>query len=83
MKTAVGTSLTIIAINSLTGFLGDWGHFSINWVLLGTITLLAIAGIVAGSKLSQKIKSSMLKKAFGWFVLGMGIYIILTEIFMR
>lgn len=83
MKTAVGTSLTIIAINSLTGFLGDWGHFSINWVLLGTINLLAIAGIVAGSKLSQKIKSSMLKKAFGWFVLGMGIYIILTEIFMR
>lgn len=83
MKTAIGTSLTIIAINSLTGFLGDWGHFSINWVLLGTITLLAIAGIVAGSKLSQKIKSSMLKRAFGWFVLGMGIYVILTEIFMR
>lgn len=83
MRTAIGTSLAIIAINSLIGFAGDWGHFVINWSLLGTVTLLAVAGIIAGSRLSQKIKNETLKQAFGWFVLSMGIYIIITEIFLR
>lgn len=83
MKTAIGTSLTIIAINSIIGFIGDWGHFTINWYLLLTITLLAVAGILIGNGLSQKIKSNTLKRAFGWFVLCMGIYVIIAEILLR
>ena len=81
IREAIGTSLLIIACNSLTGFVGDIGHFEMNWTLLITITLLAIAGILTGTFLSKKIKSEHLKKGFGWFVLVMGIYIIAKEIF--
>ncbi|WP_132053163.1 sulfite exporter TauE/SafE family protein [Pseudocnuella soli] len=79
MKKAVGTSLLIIALNSLIGFAGDLGQFSIDWWFLLKIALIAIAGIFIGGALSVKIPGGKLKKGFGWFVLVMGIYIILKE----
>lgn len=81
MKDAVGTSLIIIAANSLTGFIGDFGHSEINWVFLITITSIAVAGTFIGNFLSKKISSENLKKSFGWFVLVIGIYIIVKELF--
>ncbi len=80
MRTAVGTSLLIIAMNSLFGFAGDLGHFPIDWSFLLTITSLAVAGIFAGGVLSRRIPAVKLKKGFGWFVLIMGIYIIVREL---
>jgi uncharacterized protein len=80
MKQAVGTSLIIIAAKSLIGFLGDMSNEEINWTLLAVFTGLAITGIFVGSKLSQNIEGAKLKKAFGWFVLVMGIYIIAREL---
>lgn len=81
VKEAVGTSLLIIALNSLIGFAGDAGHYKTNWHLLLTVTMVAIAGIFAGTALSRKIHGPQLKKIFGWFVLLMGIYIIAKELF--
>ena len=81
MKQAVGTSLLIIAAKSLIGFTGDLSNYSIDWKLLLTVTALAVAGIFIGDALSKKIDGNKLKKGFGWFVLVMGIYIIIKEIF--
>lgn len=82
MKLAVGTSLFIIAAKSLIGFIGDLqGSEVIDWKLLGSFTAFAVAGIFLGIYLSKKISGEKLKKAFGWFVLVMGIYIIVKEIF--
>jgi uncharacterized membrane protein YfcA len=83
MKKAVGTSLLIIAMNSLIGFLGDTGQYNIDWLLVGLTTLIAIGGSFIGSLLSKKIKGERLKKIFGWFVLAMAIYILVKEIFIR
>lgn len=80
MKQAVGTSLLIIAAKSLIGFTGDISHFQMDWTLLGSVTALAIGGIFIGNSLSKKIDSNKLKKGFGWFVLVMGVYIIIKEI---
>lgn len=80
MKVAVGTSLCIIALNSLIGFTGDIGHFNIDWWFLLKIAAIAIAGIFIGSAVGKKVKGERLKKGFGWFVLIMGIYIILKEV---
>jgi len=83
MKTAVGTSLLIIAINSLFGFLFSLKQFEYNWIVLIVFTVLAIAGIFLGGKLAEKIPGSSLKKGFGWFILVMGIYIIVKEVFLK
>ena len=81
MKQAVGTSLLIIAAKSLIGFTGDLGNEIMDWNLLLTVTGLAIVGIFIGNMLSKKVSADSLKKGFGWFVLVMGIYIIVKELF--
>lgn len=81
MKQAVGTSLLIIAAKSLIGFTGDLGKAEMNWTLLFSVTGLAIAGIFVGNILSKKVSADSLKRGFGWFVLVMGIYIIIKELF--
>ncbi len=80
MKQAVGTSLLVIAAKSLIGFTGDLAHFQMNWPLLISVTGLAIVGIFIGNRISTKIDGNKLKKGFGWFVLVMGVYIIIKEI---
>jgi uncharacterized membrane protein YfcA len=82
MKEAVGTSLFIIALNSLFGFTGDLGHFKIDWVFLLKIASIAIAGIFIGGVINKKVDGAKLKKGFGYFVLIMGIYIIIKEVFL-
>lgn len=83
MKLAVGTSLFIIAAKSLIGFIGDLqGSEIIDWKLLGIFTSFSVTGIFIGILLSKKITGQKLKKGFGWFVLIMGIYIIVNELFM-
>ncbi|MBL0268954.1 MAG: sulfite exporter TauE/SafE family protein [Chitinophagaceae bacterium] len=81
MKQAIGTSLLIIAAKSLIGFTGDLGKQTMDWTLLLTVTGLAIVGIFIGNALSKKVSATSLKKGFGWFVLVMGIYIIVKELF--
>lgn len=85
MKKAVGTSLLIIAAKSLIGFIGDVSQNGANmdWKLLGIVTALAIGGIFLGNVLSRKIDGNKLKKGFGWFVLVMGVYIILNELVLK
>lgn len=78
-KTAVGTSLFIIAINSLSGFLGDVLNYSMDWAFLMSITALAIVGIFIGNHFAHQISPIRLRKSFGWFVLVTGIYILLRE----
>jgi uncharacterized membrane protein YfcA len=80
MKQAVGTSLIIIAAKSLIGFTGDLGHAVIDWNLLLTVTGLAIVGIFLGDILSKKVDGDKLKVGFGWFVLVMGIYILIQQL---
>lgn len=80
MKKAVATSLLIIAIKSLIGFIGDVENLTIDWTFLLSFTGLSIVGIFVGIYLNQFIDGKKLKKAFGWFVLVMGIYILYKEI---
>ena len=83
MKKAIGTSLLIIALNSLIGFLGDIGRHAIDWKFLLIVSAIAIAGIFIGGYFNQKVNSDKLKKGFGWFVLVMGIYIIVKELVFK
>jgi uncharacterized membrane protein YfcA len=82
MKQAIGTSLLIIAAKSLIGFTGDIGKQTMDWNLLLSVTGLAIVGIFIGNAMSKKVSAESLKKGFGWFVLLMGIYIIIKELFL-
>lgn len=80
MKKAVGTSLVIIAINSLLGFMGDLHNINVDWKFLLLFSTLTILGIIIGNSLSKFISNTILKKAFGYFTLLMAILIIYKEL---
>jgi uncharacterized membrane protein YfcA len=81
MKLAVGTSLAIIALNSLIGFAGDLSAgTSIVWPFLLGFLAFALGGIVLGTYLARFIPGARLKPAFGWFTLAMGSFILIKEL---
>lgn len=80
MKLAVGSSLLIIASKSLIGFIGDiQGNEVIDWSLLLGFTFSSVIGIFIGNYIAKYFSGAILKTWFGWFVLVMGIYIIIKE----
>lgn len=84
MKQAIGTSLFIIAVNAMIGFIGDLvNDVHLNFQFLLLFSFIAIIGIFIGTYLSKKIDGNKLKPAFGWFILIAGIYIISKEILFK
>lgn len=84
MKKAIGTSLFIIAFNSLFGFGADLlNGVKIEFQLLIGVAFAAILGMFLGIYLSKNISGDKLKPAFGWFVLAMGIYVMFKEIVLK
>jgi uncharacterized membrane protein YfcA len=82
MKKAVGTSLFIIAMNSLIGFLGDVQTITIDWKFLSSFTGLSIIGIFIGIYLNKYVNESQLKKGFAYFVIVMATFILVKELAM-
>ncbi|HMU14876.1 MAG TPA: sulfite exporter TauE/SafE family protein, partial [Flavobacteriales bacterium] len=81
MKKAVGTSLTIIALNGLIGAASD-PHMAQHpdWTLILVVAGIAIAGILVGSVLGHRVPNERLKPAFGWTLLIVGTSILLREL---
>lgn len=80
MKKAIGTSLFIIAANSLIGFTGDLQSRAIDWSFLLVFTSISILGIIVGVYSSKFISGTKLKRGFGWFTLIVAFYIIYREL---
>jgi len=80
MRNAVATSLFIISMNSIIGFLGDVQNIDVDWIFLLKFTLLSIIGINIGIYLNKFLKDGQLKRIFGYFVLILSIIIFVKEI---
>jgi uncharacterized membrane protein YfcA len=80
MKKAVGTSLVIIVLNAIIGLVAVQNFSSFNFELVVSILFFALLGMIVGVRLSRKIDGNKLKVFFGWFVLVMGIVILVTEL---
>lgn len=83
IKKAIGTSLTIIAIQSMAGFLSGWRSYSINWPFILQISLIMMLGVFIGSALSKKVDGRRLKTGFGWLVAVAAVYIIAHETLLK
>lgn len=79
MRAAVGTSLFIIVLNTLAGFLGYVSHVDINYLLVGEVTVMAIGGSFLGSHLANRIDPASLRRAFAVFVAVMAVFILVRE----
>ncbi len=83
MKRAIGTSMLIISFNSLLGFISSPKISEIHWGFLIAFTGISILGMFFGIQIGKKIDSKKLRPIFGWFVLTMGIYMMVKEVFFH
>ncbi len=79
MSVAVGTSLVVIAMKSFAGLAGYLTTVQLDWGITLGVTAAAIVGTLAGSKLAGRIPEAALRKAFGWFVLAMGTFVLIQQ----
>ena len=76
---AIGTSLLVISMNTLSGFTSYATTMAIDWRVTFLITAGAIAGALVGSRLSGRLSPEALRNAFGWFVLAMAAVMLVEE----
>jgi uncharacterized membrane protein YfcA len=81
MKKAIASSIFIITIKSIFGFVSDLTHTTVNFPFLASIVILATGGIILGNFLNNKMDGAKLKKGFGWFVLAMSLFIFIEQLF--
>jgi uncharacterized membrane protein YfcA len=80
MKTAVGTSLAIVAAKSYSGFAGYMGDVPIDWGLMGGFTAFTVAASFGGTRLAHRFSQDTLKRAFAVFLLFVASYILLKSV---
>ena len=70
MKEAIGTSLVIIAVNSIAGLAGYAGHVTIDWPLTVSFTFAAALGTLPGAYWAKFVPAAQLQRWFGYFLLA-------------
>jgi uncharacterized protein len=80
MKTAVGTSLAIVAAKSYAGFAGYMGGVPIDYAVMGGFTVVTVIGSFVGAHFSTRISQAVLKKAFAWFLVVVATYILFKSV---
>jgi Predicted permeases len=81
MHLAIGTSLCIIALKSISGFvkyidvMGEVG-FSIHWDLVLIFSLIGIVGSFVGGRIGAYVPQARLKRGFAFFLVLMGVVIL-------
>jgi len=80
MPAAVGTSLVVISMKSFAGLGGYLTSVQLDWGLVAGVTAAAIVGSLIGAKLTGIIPEDALREGFGFFVLAMGVFVLVQEL---
>jgi uncharacterized protein len=80
IQAAVGTSLVVIAMNSVAGFLGHVGSGSFDWMVTLIFVAAGLVGTFSGMRLSNRLSSSKLQKAFAVFVIGLAVFLLFDNL---
>ena len=79
VRTAIGTSLLVIALNCGAGILGFLGKVPIRWSLGFAFATASIAGILVGAGIAARTRPARLRKGFAIFVLLAGVAILIER----
>ena len=64
MHHAVGTSLIVIAMNSVAGFIGHLSGMTIDLPLITVFIVAGVVGTFAGARLGKRLDATLLRRAF-------------------
>lgn len=81
MPQAVGTSLLIISINCAWALVARAGHEPIDWQVTLPFTVAALAGVVTGTRLADRLPAQTLLRWFAGLLVAVAVYTATTSLF--
>lgn len=84
MRLAIGTSLVIIVINAVVGFV-KYEHYllthetTVNWQTIIVFTVMGMIGSVIGRKINARLNQGVLKTVFAGFLVLLGSFVLFHE----
>ena len=76
LKSAIITSLVVIAVNSFAGLAGHLHRAPFDWRIAGMFLGASLLGMIAGRSFARRLEVGHLRMAFAWFVLAVGAFVI-------
>jgi len=73
----VGSSLAIIALNSVSGLVGQLRYTALDWALTAGFLAVALIGMLIGLALAGRILERVLRRLFAWLVIAVASAIVL------
>jgi uncharacterized membrane protein YfcA len=80
MPQAIGTSLLVIAINAATALAARLGTTGVDWSVALPFTAAALAGVLTGSSIANRIDSRALVRWFAASLVALSLYITTTAL---
>lgn len=82
MRTAIGTSLAVLAVNSAAGFSGHFQHFQVSLANALAYTAVTASGAWLGSGFSHRVSSVFLQHSFGILIMSVGFFLVVKNGFL-
>ena len=76
---AVGTSLVVIAMNSLAGLLGHLGGATFDMTVITIFVMAGFVGTFVGARLGRVIKPDHLRTSFAVFVMALAVFLLVDN----
>lgn len=84
MRSAVGTSLVVITLQSAIGF---WTHLrvlqslnlGVDWRVVAAFVVIGIVGSLIGQQLNARVNQVALRRGFALLLVAMGVFILIRE----
>lgn len=80
MTTAVGTSLVIVVVNSLGGFISHLGNLDVDWALTAGFAGTAMAASYIAGRIGRSLPEKVLKRGFAVLVFAVAAFVVLMAI---
>ena len=74
MPQAIGTSLLVIAVNAAVGLAGRLATTSINWAVTLPFTVAAVAGVLTGGRLADRLDAQGSLRWFAGLLVAVALY---------
>jgi uncharacterized membrane protein YfcA len=80
MKKALGTSLAVIAVNSLSGLAGQLLYVHFNWRLTLGFLAISVLGMFLGLAVANRLAAESLRRAFAWAIIALSIFLLYSNL---
>lgn len=81
LRLAIGTSLLVIAVNSAAGVLGYLGKVPFDWPIVVIFVAVSSLASFLGVALSHRLHVGKLRKGFAGFILVLGVWLVVKNVF--